>query len=375
MCNFPLQWSSVPRTLCLCESRSWWHFQCCWFNKVSSPDCNAWTALHWASFLVKYVYWMINIAVYWYPFSISVIMHAIYLAVRCVMKLMKSHKVTSSQMTSSMMVDHHQSKFVLHFQDIKDYVILNDTYNFFLALLQRAWIHANMQYGDPLSITKSSHYWRPCTSVHRHALKRMLVQHTSRHQGRRCCSAVKKQQLSIAWVTMWQLRLRLDPRRVFGRVVEVCHNMYRVRWALLTPETACMHVYKVSAPYLWSDRHIPDRWNWMDRYICFCKLLARSIYRDTIGKNGVRIRKDLHFWYICFIYIGFRTTNGVLKRLVDYGVSLDGWQTASTVDLCGHPLVRCMCKTACATKQCVCVKAGHQCGADCHPRSTVCQNR
>ena len=54
----------------------------------------------------------------------------------------------------------------------------------------------------------------------------------------------------------------------------------------------------------------------------------------------------------------------MLKRLVDggtlqhyagnTGVSLDGWQTASTVDLCGHPLVRCMCKTACATKQCVC---------------------
>ena len=74
------------------------------------------------------------------------------------MKLMKSHKVTSSQMTSSVMVDHHQSKSVLHFQDIKDYVILNDTYNFFLALLQLAWKHTNIQYGDPLSITKYSRY-------------------------------------------------------------------------------------------------------------------------------------------------------------------------------------------------------------------------
>ena len=100
---------------------------------------------------------MINIAVYWYSLSISVIVRTIYLTVRCVMKLMKSHKVTSSQMTSSMMVD-HQSKFVLHFQDINDYVILNDTYNLFLALLQLAWKHTNMQYGDPLSITKYSHY-------------------------------------------------------------------------------------------------------------------------------------------------------------------------------------------------------------------------
>jgi hypothetical protein len=322
MCNFPLQWSSVPRTLCWCASRSWWHFQCCWFNKVSSLDCSAWTALHWASLLVKYVYWMINIAVYWYSFSISVIMHTIYLVVRCVMKLMKSHKVTSSQMTSSVMVDHHHSKFVLYFQDIKDYVILNDTYNFFLALLQLAWKHTNMQYGDPLSITKYSHYWRPCTSIHRHALKRMLVQHNVK------ASRAKMVQRSKETATVYsvgdhvtvavprRLRLCLDPRRGFDRVVEVCHNRYRVRWALLTPETACVHVYKVSAPYLWSDRHIPDRWNWMDRYICFCKLLARSIYRDTIGKNGVRIRKDCHFLYaVRFIYICFRTTNGVLKRL------------------------------------------------------------
>ena len=51
------------------------------------------------------------------------------------------------------MVD-HQSKFVLHFQDTKDYVMLN-SYNFFLVLLQLAWKHTNMQYGDPLSIQKS----------------------------------------------------------------------------------------------------------------------------------------------------------------------------------------------------------------------------
>ena len=29
----------------------------------------------------------------------------------------------------------------------------------------------------------------------------------------------------------------------------------------------------------------------------------------------------------------------------------------------GHHLVQCLCTTACATKHCVCVKAGHQCGA------------
>ena len=54
----------------------------------------------------------------------------------CHMKLMKSHKVTFLQMMSSVMVD-HQSKFILHFQDTKDYVMLN-TYNFFLVLLQLA---------------------------------------------------------------------------------------------------------------------------------------------------------------------------------------------------------------------------------------------
>ena len=55
-------------------------------------------------------------------------------------------------MKSSVMVD-HLSKFVLHFQDIKDYVILNDTYNVFLALLQLACKHTNMHYVVPLSIT------------------------------------------------------------------------------------------------------------------------------------------------------------------------------------------------------------------------------
>ena len=37
---------------------------------------------------------------------------------------MKGHKVTFSQMTSSVIVD-HQSKFVFHFPDTKDYVMLN----------------------------------------------------------------------------------------------------------------------------------------------------------------------------------------------------------------------------------------------------------
>ena len=46
---------------------------------------------------------------------------------------------------------------------------------------------------------------------------------------------------------------------MFRRVVEVCHNLYRVRWALLTPETTNVHVYKGLAPYMWSDGHAHPR--------------------------------------------------------------------------------------------------------------------
>ena len=124
------------------------------------------------------------------------------------------------------MVD-HQSKFVLHFQDINDYVILNDTYNVVLALLQLAWKHTNMQYGDPLSIKSIViidvlvHQFIGTHNVK--ASRAKMVQRsketaTAYSMGDHVTVAVPR-----------RLRVCLDPRRGFDRVVEVYHNMYRVR--------------------------------------------------------------------------------------------------------------------------------------------------